>query len=315
MNDKKRYYVYHIPGRKIGMTNNIEKRVIKEQGYHRGEFEILISTGSMKIASEFEKEYQKKYDYAVDRQTYQQLMSLKPKENTKKYKMKLNATEQTTTFPVPLNKLKGNLMDNIGMQWDTDHGVFVLDSVTIPWIIKNAKVSMYNEKRCYIYNKAYAMAHIPTPGNPISTEYDHYESNCKLAYDYKPTVSNEEEAQMPVKATYKYISAMHPQTFNDSFSVYDNIRTWANDKGIYDKGDSKTQYLKLMEEAGELAEAILKEDQPEIIDAIGDMVVVLTNLARMEGHKIEDCVTSAYNVIKERTGQMINGTFVKNETL
>jgi NTP pyrophosphatase (non-canonical NTP hydrolase) len=280
------------------MTNNIEKRVIKEQGYHRGEFEILISTGSMKIASEFEKEYQKKYDYAVDRQTYQQLMSLKPKENTKKYKMKLNATEQTTTFPVPLNKLKGNLMDNIGMQWDTDHGVFVLDSVTIPWIIKNAKVSMYNEKRCYIYNKAYAMA---------SSKDAASESN-----DYK---SLEEAAQMPVKATYKYISAMHPQTFNDSFSVYDNIRTWANDKGIYDKGDSKTQYLKLMEEAGELAEAILKEDQPEIIDAIGDMVVVLTNLARMEGHKIEDCVTSAYNVIKERTGQMINGTFVKNETL
>jgi NTP pyrophosphatase (non-canonical NTP hydrolase) len=298
MNDKKRYYVYHIPGRKIGMTNNIEKRVIKEQGYHRGEFEILISTGSMKIASEFEKEYQKKYDYAVDRQTYQQLMSLKPKENTKKYKMKLNATEQTTTFPVPLNKLKGNLMDNIGMQWDTDHGVFVLDSVTIPWIIKNAKVSMYNEKRCYIYNKAYAMA---------SSKDAASESN-----DYK---SLEEVAQMPVKATYKYISAMHPQTFNDSFSVYDSIRTWANDKGIYDKGDSKTQYLKLMEEAGELAEAILKEDQPEIIDAIGDMVVVLTNLARMEGHKIEDCVTSAYNVIKERTGQMINGTFVKNETL
>lgn len=298
MNDKKRYYVYHIPGRKIGMTNNIEKRVIKEQGYHRGEFEILISTGSMKIASEFEKEYQKKYDYAVDRQTYQQLMSLKPKENTKKYKMKLNATEQTTTFPVPLNKLKGNLMENIGMQWDTDHGVFVLDSVTIPWIIKNAKVSMYNENRCYIYNKAYAMA---------SSKDAASESN-----DYK---SLEEVAQMPVKATYKYISAMHPQTFNDSFSVYDSIRTWANDKGIYDKGDSKTQYLKLMEEAGELAEAILKEDQPEIIDAIGDMVVVLTNLARMEGHKIEDCVTSAYNVIKERTGQMINGTFVKNETL
>jgi len=45
------------------------------------------------------------------------------------------------------------------------------------------------------------------------------------------------------------------------------------------------------------------------------MVVVLTNLARMEGHKIEDCVKSAYSVIKERTGQMINGTFVKNETL
>ena len=53
-------------------------------------------------------------------------------------------------------------------------------------------------------------------------------------------------------------------------------------KGIYDKGDSKTQYVKLMEETGELAKALLTKDKPEIIDAIGDMVVVLTNLAALE---------------------------------
>ena len=43
-----------------------------------------------------------------------------------------------------------------------------------------------------------------------------------------------------------------------------------------------------MEEAGELAQAILKNDETEVIDAIGDMVVVLTNLAALRGHKIED---------------------------
>jgi NTP pyrophosphatase (non-canonical NTP hydrolase) len=69
-----------------------------------------------------------------------------------------------------------------------------------------------------------------------------------------------------------------------------------------------------MEEAGELAKALLKNDRPEIIDAIGDMVVVLTNLAKLENLLIEDCVVSAYDVIKSRKGKMIGGTFVK-ETL
>lgn len=96
-------------------------------------------------------------------------------------------------------------------------------------------------------------------------------------------------------------------------SNFNKIREWAANKGIYSQGDSKTQYIKLMEEAGELAQAILKEDEPEIIDAIGDMVVVLTNLAKMRGHNIEDCISSAYSVISKRSGKIINGTFVKDE--
>jgi NTP pyrophosphatase (non-canonical NTP hydrolase) len=95
-------------------------------------------------------------------------------------------------------------------------------------------------------------------------------------------------------------------------NVYDLIRIWATEKGIYKSGDSRTQYIKLMEEAGELAEALLKNDETEVIDAIGDMVVVLTNLAKLRGHNIEDCVASAYDVIKSRQGKMVNGTFVKN---
>ena len=94
---------------------------------------------------------------------------------------------------------------------------------------------------------------------------------------------------------------------------FELIREWADEKGIYEKGDAKTQTLKLIEEAGELAKAVLNDDQEEVIDAIGDCVVVLTNLAQLRGVTIEHCIDEAYNVIAKRTGKMINGTFVKNE--
>ena len=93
---------------------------------------------------------------------------------------------------------------------------------------------------------------------------------------------------------------------------FDHIRQWAKDKGIYEKGDPKTQYLKLQEEAGELAKALLKNDEPEVIDALGDCVVVLVNLAKLKGYNLEDCINSAYNVISKRKGKMENGTFVKD---
>lgn len=93
---------------------------------------------------------------------------------------------------------------------------------------------------------------------------------------------------------------------------FNPIREWAENKGIYQKGDTKTQYIKLLEESGELAKSILKNDDEEFIDAIGDCVVVLTNLAKLKGYNIEDCINSAYNVISKRTGKMQNGTFVKD---
>ncbi len=96
---------------------------------------------------------------------------------------------------------------------------------------------------------------------------------------------------------------------------FNPIREWAEDKGIYQKGDAKTQYIKFLEESGELAKSILKDDEHEFIDAIGDCVVVLTNLAKLKGYNIEDCINSAYNVISKRTGKMKNGTFVKDEKI
>lgn len=101
---------------------------------------------------------------------------------------------------------------------------------------------------------------------------------------------------------------------------FGSIRDWATEKGIYNSGDSKTQYVKLQEEAGELAKALLKNDDKEVIDAIGDCVVVLTNLAELyakergiNNMQIEKCINWAYDVIAKRTGKMENGTFIKDE--
>lgn len=96
------------------------------------------------------------------------------------------------------------------------------------------------------------------------------------------------------------------------FNEFESIREWAKQRGIYEKGDPKTQTLKLQEEVGELAKAVLTNDKLEISDAIGDCVVVLTNLAELSSLKIESCVNSAYAVISKRKGSMINGTFVKD---
>ena len=93
---------------------------------------------------------------------------------------------------------------------------------------------------------------------------------------------------------------------------FDLIREWANERGLYDKGDAKTQALKLVEEVGETCRAILKENHEEVTDGIGDCVVVLTNLAELQGVSIEECIESAYNEIKNRTGKMENGTYKKD---
>jgi NTP pyrophosphatase (non-canonical NTP hydrolase) len=96
---------------------------------------------------------------------------------------------------------------------------------------------------------------------------------------------------------------------------FDKIRQWAFDKGILQNGDAKTQTIKLAEEAGEIAKAVLRNDVNEGIDGIGDCVVVLTSLAHFHGVHIEACIDAAYNVIAKRTGKMQDGNFVKSEDI
>ena len=145
------YYIYHIPGKKIGVTTNLKSRVEDQQGYGPGEYEILGRYTNIERAAERELYYQRIHGYPVDIVPYDKLNCNKNKLN-----MNINVTEQTTTFPCPVNKLKGQLMDNIGMTWETDHGVFFINEYSIKWIMSNVKTSMYNKQRSYIYNKAFA---------------------------------------------------------------------------------------------------------------------------------------------------------------
>ena len=277
------YYLYHIPGKKIGVTQNLEERVHKQQGYYPGEYDIIEKSDDIDFISMGEQIMQRHYGYKVDEVPYNKL-----KFNN--MKMKINVTEQTTTFPCPVNKLKGQLMDNMGMKWETEFGDCVVTAQSIDWIMKNAKTSMYNDERSYVYNKAFARW---------------FENNDAFNLD--------NAAQMNLTDQYngKTISgALSP--ISNNLSQFDLIREWANERGLYKGGDSKTQALKLIEEVGETCKAILKSDEPEIIDGIGDCVVVLTNLAELIGTPIEDCIAAAYDEIKGRTGKMDNGTFKKD---
>ena len=97
----------------------------------------------------------------------------------------------------------------------------------------------------------------------------------------------------------------------NTIKEFERIREWATNRGLYAKGDVKTQFVKLSEEFGEVAKAIINNDDKELKDGIGDMVVVLTNLAHLAGTSIEECMELAWNEIKNRKGSMQNGSFVK----
>ena len=276
---KKQYWIYHIPGKKIGMTRNLKKRVEEQQGYQSHEYDIILSTDDIRIISEAEISLQKAYGYNVDEVPYNEL---------KFNNMNINVTEQTTTFPCPVNKLKGQLMDNIGMKWETEHGDCLITEKSIEWIMNNVLTSKYNKERCYVYNKAFARW------------FDNNDAHKTTLADLHMQDKNGHKTRTGgIMSDHK-------------ISQFDLIRSWAKDRGLYDGGDPKTQALKLVEEVGETCRAILKEDAKEIIDGIGDCVVVLVNLAELTGTPIEQCIQAAYDEIKGRTGKMSNGTFKKD---
>ena len=98
----------------------------------------------------------------------------------------------------------------------------------------------------------------------------------------------------------------------------DLVHEWGTTKGIIGAngtGTEKAQTMKLIEEVEELVEANFKNDHDEKIDAIGDCTVVLILLAEIIGVSFEDCLESAYQVISNRTGSMVGGTFVKDNKL
>ena len=301
----KMYYLYHIPGKKIGVTTNLEERVERQQGYDKGEYQVIMSTSDIDLVSEREISLQKALGYRVDRKLYKDLY--KPVNQIRINNMRINVTEMTTTFPCPVNKLKGQLMDKIGMQWETDSGPVGITSKSIEWIMDNVKSSQYTQDRCYVYNKAFARYfdnndaynhHVLDNAGQMNLHeklHDQYNGKCRSGA-LSPSGIREDRCD----------NCECPPT------RFDLIREWADQRGLYDEGDAKTQALKLVEEVGETCRAILKEDHKEVVDGIGDCVVVLTNLAELINTNIETCIDIAYNEISSRTGKMVNGTFKKD---
>ena len=291
------YYLYHIPGKKIGVTRDLKYRVEEQQGYQEGEYDVILSTDDIGIVSEAEVSLQKAYGYRVDEVPYNKLKF----NNTN---MNINITEATTTFPCPANKLKGQLMDNVGMSWKTDHGEFIINKYSIDWIMKNVQTSRYNDQRCYVYNKAFARF------------YDNHQTHDMLGGNIKDAHMRDQYDGKTITGALAPTGVRQEKCKNPNCkcetSHFDLIREWAEERGLYNEGDPKTQTLKLIEEAGEICRAVLKKDEPEIIDGIGDCVVVLTNLAHLCDTSIEECIEAAYNEIKGRTGKMDNGTFKKD---
>lgn len=116
------------------------------------------------------------------------------------------------------------------------------------------------------------------------------------------------------------------------------VLRWGEDKGIFAKSTPLRQLDKTQEELDETKEALQKlasltdqqilsekllTDNPETLnleedalaeakDGIGDMLVTIILLAKMVDMNSVDCLQAAYDVIKKRTGKMVDGQFVKD---
>ena len=211
-------------------------------------------------------------------------------------------------------------MDKIGMQWETDSGPVGITKNSIEWIMDNIKSSQYTNDRCYVYNKAFARwfdnhdVYGSEKFNWNSRKLDNAKQmNLVDQYNGKTrsgALSSAGVRQQP-PMDFECCDENNPCECmpNPQFEL---IREWADERGLYTDGDVKTQALKLVEEVGETCRAILKGNDMEAIDGIGDCVVVLVNLAELVGEPIEACIDQAYYEIKNRTGKMVNGTFKKD---
>lgn len=98
--------------------------------------------------------------------------------------------------------------------------------------------------------------------------------------------------------------------------LIDNITQWADDKGILVSDNIPQQTMKIMEELGETAGAILKNKKTdEVMDGIGDIFVTVIILSKQLGLDPAECLEHAWNEIKDRKGKTVNGTFIKQEEL
>ena len=94
--------------------------------------------------------------------------------------------------------------------------------------------------------------------------------------------------------------------------LIDSVVDWADDRGLVKEENSDKQLIKIIEEVGELSSAFLKKNRKEEIDAVGDILVTLIIFAEIRGYDVMSALGYAYQEIKDRTGKIVDGSFIKD---
>lgn len=119
-----------------------------------------------------------------------------------------------------------------------------------------------------------------------------------------------------VEINSELVDAISSITKTPPFEVlHRNIVAWGDERGFVDIKNKISQALKVVSEVGELSDAVLKDDEEKVIDAIGDVIIAVVILSECLGLDVLSCVSTAYNVIKHRRGAVINGSFVKSDDI
>ena len=95
--------------------------------------------------------------------------------------------------------------------------------------------------------------------------------------------------------------------------LIEQVVEWHYERNLIKGATEKDQFVKLSEEFGELAGNVCRGN--DIRDDIGDMVVVLINLAERRGYTLAECLLVAWLDIKDRKGKMVDGMYVKESDL
>jgi NTP pyrophosphatase (non-canonical NTP hydrolase) len=98
---------------------------------------------------------------------------------------------------------------------------------------------------------------------------------------------------------------------SDLITLTESIKGWHHDRNLIEGATDKDQFAKLIQEAGELSDNICKGN--DVSDDIGDMVVVLINIAERNGLSLTACLQQAWDDIKDRKGRMVDGVFIKDD--
>jgi len=134
-------------------------------------------------------------------------------------------------------------------------------------------------------------------GRMLTGETNHHQKAAALA-DAKSIIERVKHAALPPEG---------------AITPFGRIFEWAGERKLLDKGTLQAQVIKLMEEVGELAKAVLEGDRDGVVDALGDVQIVLQIAALIGGYDLDLCLLAALDEIEGREGETIDGTFIKKK--